>query len=311
LGIKTGMISEKNHLGINISGNRIQLVELIYIENKILIGNVEEESSDIIPDFSLNESKLSNALQESFEVVKKKITIDSNNVSFTLPNSLFKIAQIPIDSSVSKSELKEYLAWEFSVLFPTYNLDEMKLNIIRIDEDKFYVSPQLIIILVKRSLLKILHEFSVRNNLALRFIDNAHFASQILLKRQSFGENDLILYLYLERNRLSFAIEKGGKTILFRLLNFDDLDNLPSLLRNEMAFVEGLNPNFINISHVFAAGEPEIESVSEKLFADMDINCRLLNPFTRYPVADHVNREFIEEKYTAFTPPAGIILRPI
>ena len=156
-----------------------------------------------------------------------------------------------------------------------------------------------------------LHEFSVRHNLAVRYVDNAHVSSQLLLKRKSFGEAELILFLFLEKNRLSFGIEIGGKMILFRIINFDDLDSLPDLFRSEMSQVKDLNPLFTNISRVFVCGEKEIEEIAERLFDDMNIDYETLNPFKNIPALEKVKPEIINEKYSTFCAPAGIVFRPI
>ncbi|MEW6703168.1 MAG: hypothetical protein AB1298_10700, partial [Bacteroidota bacterium] len=62
----------KNHVGINLTESKLQLVEICYKEDSFFLENVDQSVLNEILTPSLAENKIINALQNSFDKITKK-----------------------------------------------------------------------------------------------------------------------------------------------------------------------------------------------------------------------------------------------
>ena len=179
----------KNHAGFNITGAKLQLVEVDYKESDSHAGffleNVDEEFFTEFWDLSFTETKIINILQNAFNEIILRKPLQTNFISFSLPNNFFKIFQLPVDSKITDLDLREHLKWELTVLYPDCDPENF---IIRHTENIDFTNKkikQAVVFAALKKYLKIVHKFSVRNNLVLKYADNAHVTADTFLQSKS------------------------------------------------------------------------------------------------------------------------------
>ena len=114
-----------NRLGINLSENKLQLVELNFAGSEYLVSGLEEVFFDEPLNFeSDKETKLILTIQSAFNEILISGGISTTEVSFSLPLNCFTFFQVPYDNTLLQNDLVDQFRWEFSILFPYKNESE-------------------------------------------------------------------------------------------------------------------------------------------------------------------------------------------
>ena len=171
------MNSFENHAGLNISSSRLQIVEINFKSDQFQLENVDEayfnEPLNLEHD---RETKINTLLQGAFNELLIRKALKCDFVSFTLPLDLFYIMQVPYDNTLLHQDLVEEFRWEYSILYPYLQANDLVIQYMEIEKNKLNEAGTAIVIALPRKYLQIIHNFCAHNKLKIRFIDNAHIA---------------------------------------------------------------------------------------------------------------------------------------
>ncbi|MBI9070993.1 MAG: hypothetical protein JEY94_05310 [Melioribacteraceae bacterium] len=300
----------QNHIGLSFSCSKLQLVEVNYNENSFYLENVDEEYFNEFINLDSKETQVISILQNAFNELQLRKPIKGKAVSITLPNEFFKIVEIPYEKTLIPNDLKDMFKWNLSILYPDLNTDDFVVQ--HIDIKNGNVGSSAIVIGVNRRYLKALHKFCVRNNLVLKYIDNAHIASNAYLLKEKISAKDILLSIYVSEKNLSVMLLKDKKPIYFTSYGFDNIaGTIPIISKSVSAFNKsGISTSSITSS--FIAGE----NISDTLLKQIQETCGLpivrFNPFNKIKAAPHLiendNYSYKNNSYSAAT---GIALRII
>ena len=168
------MFSNLNHVGFNITRNKIQLVEVVREASKFCLENVDEYIFEEEFDFNFQESEIISVLQTSFNSFLSNAQLKSKNISVSIPFKEFKVFEIPYEPSLSPHALDEHIKWEFSILFPTIKSEDYILRTLVLTNREN--ENNLLVVGLLSKIVKAIHKFCVENNLNLKYIDKTHFA---------------------------------------------------------------------------------------------------------------------------------------
>jgi Tfp pilus assembly PilM family ATPase len=306
------MNSFENHAGFNISSSRLQVVEINFKSDQFQLENVDEayfnENLNLEHD---KETKINSLLQSAYNELLIKKPLKSNFVSFTLPLDLFHIMQVPYDNTLLNQDLIDEFRWEYSILYPYLPFNELVIQYMEIDKNKLNEAGTAIVIGLPRKFLQIIHNFCAYNKLKIRFIDNAHIASdRALFVNNVLIDKGLILSVYFSDNNLSLIYSYDSKPVYFKVIPVNDAGQITSILLDEInnnLYIK-VNKNFIE--NAFIAGEDVSISLAKSLSDAIGLNFKYFNPFEKIkPEASLYQNKCFIEKYNSFSPAAGIALR--
>jgi Tfp pilus assembly PilM family ATPase len=219
-----------NRIGLSISEDRIQLVETVRSGDVQCAANVDEEFFDEAISVDTKEAKYIHLLQNAYNEILLRTSISGTILCVTLPPLNFKVFEIPADKNLTKNDLKEYIKWEISRLFPTKSKDYFIFQKIVLNPLHFESTRRVLVFALPAHILRSIHKFSMRNNLQLKYVDHAHTAVYGLLKNED--KNFPVLSLFIDSNLVSFFIfsnenivnqfstEYGSINIIFRYYHF-------------------------------------------------------------------------------------------
>jgi Tfp pilus assembly PilM family ATPase len=301
-----------NHIGINITETKLQLVEISYKVNSFYLENVDQMVHRESISESQVESRLAPVLQESFNKVVKKKPLNSQNVSFTLPNNFFRIFEIPYEETLVKKDLHAHFRWELSVLYPESDADNFLIQHIEVDKSGRRREKSAIVFAINKIIVNTINNFCTLNKLQLKYIDNVHLASNAFLYLDNpEGKNELLLSLYIDQRFSSISAIDGMYPFFFKVL-----DSGPNNILDELAqTIEGLkkfNLSAADFDKVLLFGQDltsEFESRLESFFGGP---LKKINPFEKLKTDDLMrSNPLFRSKYNSFAAAAGIAIRII
>ncbi|MFA3783758.1 hypothetical protein ABRY23_11915 [Melioribacteraceae bacterium 4301-Me] len=302
----------QNHAGINLTSSKIQLVEIVYKQNGFYLENVDEEIFETSFEESLNENVLITILQNSFNKISSRRKLNSKNVSFTLSNEFFKICELPYDASLIKKDLLNHFKWELSILFPQTNKDDLYIQHIEVDKSNIRKQKKAIVFALSKKLINVLHNFSVKNRLELRFVDNAHIASNAIIVIEGLNsQNETVGSLLLNANNCSISILDGNYPVYFKHTNLSNSLHVDFIKSELTAISESKKINTI-IKKLFLFGDAVNDNFLEELRSNFSISIIRTNPFTKLLTDESIQKNnFFRKKNYSFCAAAGIALRII
>ncbi len=294
------MLSSLNHVGINIAKNKLQLVEVVKEASNYCLENVDEIIFEKEFNFNSDNSEIISILQASLNSLTERNPLKSKNISVTLPVNEFTLFEIPFDSALSPSALKEHLNWEYSILFPTHDISE---KIIR--SHKLYSNDKqsrILVIAVSKLLIELIFNFATENNLNLKFVDISHFASDALIN----FSNNKTLSIYIDDSHFSISsyINKQLKTIKV----FEEIEET-SIITSIESFMEVENIAYDNI---FIAGSSEVDEQKIAIESKLDLTLEMFNPFKKIETSESfIQNAYYMNRPNSFSASAGIGFRRI
>ena len=303
----------QNQAGINITNSKLQIVEIVYKDKNFYLENVDEEHFESLFDLSLKESKLIFILQNSFNQLIKRKTLNSLQVSFTLPHNFFKIIEIPYDKTLVKSDLNEQIKWELSILYPENDPDDFVTQFIEVDKSIHRKDNSLIIISLYKKHLEVIHKFCVRNNLSLKFVDYAHIASNAIIKLENPKLTEgTYLSFYITDSAISAMLSDGSHPIFLSVKKIDESFLLSKYYDDIVEKIETFDDAFGALRKVYVSGNNVSEQSVDELAMRFNVQVKIANPFNRIKINPmlYENPLFVE-RYNSFTAAAGIAMRMI
>lgn len=284
------------------------MVEVGCEGNKYFIENIDEEYYNDFFDLSDKETKIITLLEDAFNELVLRKELNTNNVSFTLPNKFFRILEIPYEETLLKEDLIENFKWNLSVLYPNTTKDEFVIQHILVDDSEFQQTKTAIIVGINRKFLKILHKFCTRNNLVLRFVDNVQIASNTISLLQSATESN-ILNFYFEEKSFSVSLLEKSKPIHLSVKKCTSANEIVEGLKSIYDKISKIIPEE-KIDNYFISGENISSALTKQVDTIFGCSVKKINPFlgvkTLPALADN---DFLTSKFSAFTAPTGIAVR--
>jgi Tfp pilus assembly PilM family ATPase len=302
----------ENHAGFNISGSKLQVVEVNYENNQFRLVNVNETAfSQPINFDSISETNFSALLQSAFDTLQNKKRLNSKLVSFTLPFELFYTMQIPYDTSLLYQDLLEEFKWELSVLYPFISVNDLVIQYSEIDKSPFNDTNMALVFAIQRNYLKILDSFCKKNHLNLKFVDNLHIAAERSLSiSNSIYYKGLTLSVYLDKKFISLFFVYNSKPLLYKVIPLNDYSEISDHLVRETSGSSTIKIERSQIEAAFISGLEIPNNLIPTLKKILGLDFILFNPFDKIrPIPELYESKLYLEKYNSFSSAAGIAFR--
>ncbi|RJP70997.1 MAG: hypothetical protein C4539_05630 [Ignavibacteriales bacterium] len=297
-----------NHIGINLTNSRMQLVEVAFAGEDFIVSNIDEAYFNESLDFNEKETKISSLLQNAFNDILIRKPLTGKHVSFTLPQNLFFIAELPLENTLLDADLMEHLQWEFSLLFPYNDIKDFHFQFHRIDS----VTPGRVVVGgLHKKFMKISSDFCSRNELTLMYIDTPHFASDNILKTDTdFSSGKKIISLFVSDGSVTLNVYQDEKYIEFHKLFPKNAGEIIPKLIEVIKDSIAVGGDIGSISKLYVAGDDITEIFMENLKKNIRIEIERHNPFDKIKIDSSLlesNMQF--SKQYSFISAAGIAFR--
>lgn len=300
------------HAGINLSSNKIQLVEIFNTPDEVRLENLNEatfgEPLNLKQD---KESKILSQMQAAYDQIRLQKPIRSSTISFSLPLELFYITQLPYDNTLLHRDIMEEFKWEFSVLYPFILPDEISLQYLEVDRNMVFTKNTAIVYGIERKYLRILHKFCEQNNLKLGYIDNAHLSSErALALSDSFIKQGLRLSIFISEESLSNMLSLDGKTIAQKVYTLKNKNDIRQLIEQDISPSKSRNIMKGLVQAGYITGDNVSESLVQTLSNKIGISFLAFNPLDKLtPLKKIKESPLYIKKYNSFSAAAGIAFR--
>jgi len=304
------MFFSLNHAGLNITNGKLQIVEVNNSNENFFLENIDEEFFSDFLNWSSKETKTITILQNAFDELILRKPLKTNTVSFTLPNSLFKIFDIPFDESLIDDDLAEHIQWEVSQVIPTKNINDFLIQHIRVNKNDICNIPTAIVFAIDKKYLKMLHKFCVRNNLILKYIDNAHIASNTFLKYEHKNDDKLTISLYYSDKILSVVLLNNNTPISFKINKLESQSQLIQTLSKILNDLKIFGIDDYNKTKTYIFGDNISENLLQQIKKLLDISPIMYNPFKLIRINPELSdNQFLNKNFNSFSAAAGIAFR--
>lgn len=300
------------HAGINLSSNKIQLVEIFNTPDVVRLENLNEatfgEPLNLKQD---KESKILSQMQAAYDQIRLQKPIRSSTISFSLPLELFYITQLPYDNTLLHRDIMEEFKWEFSILYPFIPPDEISLQYLEVDRNMVFTKNTAIVYGIERKYLRILHKFCEQNNLKLGYIDNAHLSSErALALSDSFIKQGLRLSIFISEESLSNMLSLDGKTIAQKVYTLKNKNDIRQLIEQDISPSKSRNIMKGLVQAGYISGDNVPESLVQTLSNKIGISFLAFNPLDKLtPLKKIKESPLYIKKYNSFSAAAGIAFR--
>lgn len=302
----------ENHAGLTITSTKLQLVEVKHLQGQYVLSNVDEVFFSEPANFEQDqETKILPLLQSAYNELSQKLKLKISNVSFTLPHSVFQVIQVPYDNTLLNQDLIEQFRWEFSVLYPYLKTNDFVIQYLEIDKNPLNGNSTAIVIGLDRKYLQLLFSFSDQNNLKLRFVDNAHIASdRALFLTNNLTDKGVTLSVLFSDNFLSVIFSFNGKPVYFKIIPLKNATEVVPALSREINQNSILKVEKELIKSAFITGDEVTSSLTESINKSLGVSFNYFNPFSKIiPAEELFSNKYFLDKNNSFTPAAGIAFR--
>ena len=300
------------HAGLNVSGTKLQLVEVLGSPDGVRLDNLNEVVFAEPIDFkSDNETKILAQLQAAFDEFRLRKPVKSRTLSFSLPLEMFYISQLPFDNTLLHRDNMEEFKWEFSVMYPFLIPEELILQYLEVEKNMIFTKNTALVYAIERKYLKMLEKFCEQNDLKLGYIDNAHLASErALALSNSFIKQGLRLSIYVANKKLSIILSLDGKTISQKVHNLGNQNNIREIIEDELSPTQSKNIMKGLIQAAYITGENVPDALVKQLTEQTGIDFISFNPFDKLTTTPKILESTLySQKYNSFSSAAGIAYR--
>lgn len=300
----------QSHVGINLTETKLQLVEINYKQYKFCLENIDQLvfKEPVLPD--TDEKKLISILQDSFSKIIQKKTITSNLLSFTLPNNYFQVIEIPYDEDLTKKDLSEHIRWELSVTFPNYDSNDFYIQYIEVNKSNVRPENKIIVLALRKKIVGAINKFCKENKFELKYVDNAHLASNTFIHLDKDLKKDAItLSFYIDQHYSSFAAFEGVIPFYFKVFNKNGADFFDQL-HNSMIKLESFNISKERINKAILCGQTITNEFTERISKTINVPLVKINPFEKLFAEEKVKTNpLYSTQFNSFTAATGIAIR--
>ena len=300
------------HAGLNVSGTKLQLVEVLGSPEGVRLDNLNEVFfAEPIDYKSDNETKILAQLQTAFDEFRLRKPVKSRTLSFSLPLEMFYISQLPFDNTLLHRDNMEEFKWEFSVMYPFLIPEELILQYLEVEKNMIFTKNTALVYAIERKYLKMLEKFCEQNDLKLGYIDNAHLASErALALSNSYIKQGLRLSIYVSKKQLSIILSLDGKTISQKVHNLGNQNNIREILENDLSSTQSKNIMKGLIQAAYITGESVPDALAKQLTGETGITFVSFNPFDKLTTTPKILESILySQQFNSFSSAAGIAYR--
>jgi len=304
----------QNHVGINLTESKLQLVEISYKNNSFFLENIDQSIlGKPIKAYAEDEKdwqkKTLDILQDAFNKLSVKTRINSRYSSFTLSNSYFTIFELPYEPSLTRKDLLEHLKWEISILFPAIDPEEFLIQYIEVDKSEIRKENKLIVFLLKRSLVNLVKQFCLQNGFILKYIDNAHLSTLAFfyLSKKNFMEK-ITFSFYIEQDYSSFMALEGVTPFYFE--KYHNQNDLIVAMDNTVGMMSKYGIDYDKVDNFVISGQSLTDEFINKFGEKFPKKIIKINPFEYFETTEHVKKNplYLSQR-NSFTAATGIAIR--
>lgn len=298
-----------NQLGLNITEEKLQIVELNYTDDGCYLENIDEEYFEELISAETKEAKFIYILQNAFNEIILRNPINANKVSVSLPLSFFNTFEIPTEQNLTGSDFDEYLEWEFSKLYPGLYKENFVIQSYVTKSDKNDDdSLNAFVYVISKSILKIIHKFCVRNDLHLKNIDNTHIASTAFLRLKHNQEKQLSLFI--DNHRVSVILHSNNQFLYYKQKEHKSVAEISLLVKDIFNEVNERYFKFDSPKSILLFGNIYSEKLKNELEKTLELSIQTVNPFEQLKTTlDLSENKFYEENNIKFSSATGMALR--
>ena len=300
------------HAGLNVSGTKLQLVEVLGSPDGVRLDNLNEiVFAEPIDYESDDETKILKQFQTAFDEFQLRKSFKSRKLSFSLPLEMFYIAQLPFDNTLLHRDIMEEFKWEFSVMYPFLIPEELILQYLEVEKNMIFTKNTALVYAIERKYLKILNKFCMQNDLNLGYIDNAHLASErALALSDSIIKQGLRLSVYVSKKHLSIILSLEGKTISQKVYKIESQNDIQQIIEHELSPTQSRNITKGLVQAAYITGGSSTDALAKILTEKTGINFISFNPFDKLTTTPKILESLLySQKFNSFSSAAGIAYR--
>jgi Tfp pilus assembly PilM family ATPase len=297
-------------VGINLTASKLQFVEIEKESDQLKVFNLGQ--TFISPPIVYNvkdEAVIQQQLQTSFDELKIRNPISSNNASFTLPPELFITIQLPYEANLTQKEIREEFNWEISQLFPFISVEELAIKFYELDGSFLPGKNNALVVALNKSFLMLIKNFCLKNNLTPKLVDNASITANNFIN--NYLENDnksAMINIFNSKNSITFFINISSKPAYVKI--FPKQDDYINKLIGEIS-----RDNFRDVvNNSFKSAILSGEELDGELLAEIGRGTELVfekfNPFEVVKFRPELRKdEITSDQFSSFTSAIGIASR--
>ncbi|HVN47477.1 MAG TPA: pilus assembly protein PilM [Bacteroidota bacterium] len=215
-------------VGVSFLSGKIQLAELEQKRKATVLALGESESSVNFAEegetISADSPKLRKFASELGALLKQH-DVEARQIAFTLPPDPMFINILPIDSSVSKTELPEYLQWELNQYLPGVSVKDYILDSHGLPVEETH-AQQTFMVAVRRGMVSFLHKVAVSLKMKLSLVDVDQFSTEktLILNYPEILEFDIVL-IGLRENGIDASVIHNGEMADYRAFQYNGEKN--------------------------------------------------------------------------------------
>jgi Tfp pilus assembly PilM family ATPase len=297
-------------VGINLTASKLQFVEIEKESDQLKVFNLGQTfiSPPIVYDVQ-DDTLIQQQLQTSFDELKIRNPISSNNASFTLPPELFITIQLPYEANLTQKEIREEYNWEISQLFPFISVEELAIKFYELDGSFLPGKNNALVVALNKNFLVLIKNFCLKNNLTPKLVDNASITAN------SFINN------FLESNKKSATINIfNSKNSITLFINISSKPAYVKVFPKQADYINKLigeisRDNFREVvNNTLKSAILSGEELDGDLLAEIGRGTELVfekfNPFEVIKFKPELrNAEITSDQFSSFTSAIGIASR--
>ena len=297
-------------VGINLTASKLQFVEIEKESDQLKVLNLGQTfiSPPIVYD-EQDDTLIQQQLQTSFDELKIRNPISSNNASFTLPPELFITIQLPYEANLTQKEIREEFNWEISQLFPFISVEELAIKFYELDGSFLPGKNNALVVALNKNFLVLIKNFCLKNNLTPKLVDNASITANSFIN--NYLESDkksAMINIFNSKNSITLFINISSKPAYVKVFPKQD-DYINKLIReiSRDNFREVLNNSF---KSAILSGEELDGDLLAEIGRGTELVFEKFNPFEVIKFKPELrNDEITSDQFSSFTSAIGIASR--
>lgn len=297
-------------VGINLTASKLQFVEIEKESDQLKVLNLGQTfiSPPIVYDVQ-DDTLIQQQLQTSFDELKIRNPISSNNASFTLPPELFITIQLPFEANLTQKEIREEFNWEISQLFPFISVEELAIKFYELDGSFLPGKNNALVVALNKSFLVLIKNFCLKNNLTPKLVDNASITANSFINNYlESNKKSAMINIFNSKNSITLFINISSKPAYVKVFP-KQADYINKLIReiSRDNFREVLNNSF---KSAILSGEELDGDLLAEIGRGTELVFEKFNPFEVIKFEPELrNDEITSDQFSSFTSAIGIASR--
>lgn len=297
-------------VGINLTASKLQFVEIEKESDQLKVLNLGQTfiSPPIVYDVQ-DDTLIQQQLQTSFDELKIRNPISSNNASFTLPPELFITIQLPYEANLTQKEIREEFNWEISQLFPFISVEELAIKFYELDGSFLPGKNNALVVALNKNFLVLIKNFCLKNNLTPKLVDNASITANSFINNYlESNKKSAMINIFNSKNSITLFINISSKPAYVKVFP-KQADYINKLIReiSRDNFREVLNNSF---KSAILSGEELDGDLLAEIGRGTELVFEKFNPFEVIKFKPELrNDEITSDQFSSFTSAIGIASR--